>query len=257
MSARSIGPLASRVCTSPFLTVYLPQGLLANYAASHTSRGSITRWACFLVATSLYGAQLYRFWWLDSPISDTWVASAAGGMGFWNLVTFFDRLIGRGWDYEHYYPPGRSPSGGTQYKGSRKDFAGEAVGNPRGTGTWWEVKGVPQQWTGKPSTRWFCVTRGLMVVTFWVAYNVLVDVMYSERYGHQAFVLGGHDTFARELEVRAMTFFNFFARLYLAMNLFVLAAVVMGCLFDEDGLKTTKPLFGSISQTYTLRLFWG
>ena len=204
-----ITSLLSRIFTSPFLTIYLPQTLLVNYAASHTSRGSVTRWTCFLAVVSLYMAQVYRFCWLGSPISNTWVASTAGGMGVWNCVTFFDCLIARGWDYEHYYPNDRIASGGTQYKGSRKEFANEAIASPRGVGAWWEVKGVPSGRVGRMTKEWFCVSRGLMVVAFWISYNISVDVIYSERYGRKTFVLGGHDSFARELEVRAMTTFDF------------------------------------------------
>ena len=41
------------------------------------------------------------------------------------------------------------------------------------------------------------------------------------------------------------------------MNLFVLTATIVGCLFDEESFKAAKPLFGSIEQAFTLRLFWG
>ncbi|KAK3629216.1 hypothetical protein LTR56_005092 [Elasticomyces elasticus] len=252
-----ITSLISRVFTSPFITTYLPQALLVNYAASHTSSGSIARWTCFFAMVGLYLTQVYRHIYLNSPISDTWVASACGGMGFWNCVTFFDRLIGRGWDYEHYYPKGKSPSGETQYKGSRKEFANEAIASPRGVGTWWEVKGVPAEWSSKMSREWFCVSRGLMVVPFWILYNMLVDTIYSEPYRQKSFHLGIHETWVRELEVRAMTTFNFFTRLYLAMNLFVLAGTIIGCLFDGDSFKTAKPLYGNIQDAYSLRRFWG
>ncbi|KAK1042997.1 hypothetical protein LTR74_018470, partial [Friedmanniomyces endolithicus] len=253
----NITSLISRVFTSPFITIYLPQALLVNYAASYTSRGSITRWVCFLAIIGLYMAQVYRHCWLDSPVSNTWVASAAGGMGFWNIVTFGDRLLCRGWDYDHYYPKDKVASGKTQFQGSRKEFANEAIASPRGVGAWWEVKGVPAAWSSKMTKEWFWVSRGPMVVAFWIAYNLFVDVIYSERYGHKSFVLGAHESFAREFEVRAMTTFNFFTRLWLAMNLFVLLGTIVGSFFDGESFERAKPLYGSIEQAYTLRRFWG
>lgn len=254
-------PLLSRILTSPFLTTYLPQIVVSNYAAGYTPRRSVRRWLCFLVVIGIYVAQVHRLWWRGSPISHTWVAAAAGGLGFWNCVTFFDRLLVRGWDYEDYPPAivadGKPKRSSRKFNGSRTQFANEAIGSARGVGTWWEVKGVAPGFGEGMTMEWYCLSRGPMLVACWLSYNALVEVLFSERYGNGAFVIGGQQSFARELEVRVMATFNHFTRLYLAMNLFTMLGTIVTCCFDRSSLKATKPLFGSLKDAYTLRLFWG
>lgn len=255
--------LIARILTSPLVCTYAPQALIINFAAAKTDRGSNSRLACFIAVVGIYVAQLRRLCWLRQPISHTWVAAAAGGLGFWNCVTFFDRLIARAWDYEHYYPPAKPKSGRqgkseTTFRGTRAEFANEAVASARGVGTWWEVKGVPANRTKKLTRAWFCASRGIAIIFCWFAYNALVEVLFSERYGKTAFALDVHETWLRELEVRVMTTWNHYTRLYLAMNLFTMLAMVVSCLIDGgETLRNSKPLFGAISDSYTLRLFWG
>lgn len=245
----------SRIFASPFTTLFLPQALVANYAATHTTRGSLSRWSCFVALVAIYMIELYRHWWLASPICDTWVASSVGGMAFWNCVTFFDRLLIRDWDYEHYYPKAGSNNGMTQFKGSRQSFAAEVIASPRGAGTWWEVTNVPPPWSGRMTKEWFILSRSFMALVCWISHNMLVDVMYSNRYG--SFVLNDHGSLARELEVRIVSFFSSWIRLYLAGNAFHLAGTLVACVFDEDHFNTARPMFGSIKRASTLRGIWG
>ena len=142
--------MATGILLHPVL-LFLSSSILSAKIATHTSRGSLTRYAAVPILTLI--AWLYLQSLRSHSGSTGWIAIASTGGVFWIIASFINKLILKGWDYEHYQPTDHKAKDFTKdgpemqrlgkYPGTRKEFGSEVTGRPRGAGLWWEVKNVP------------------------------------------------------------------------------------------------------------------
>lgn len=203
---------------------------------------------------------------------------------FWTTVTCFDRLIRRGWDYEHYEPKDDNPkdlvleidkAGGdisaghhnvTQYRGTRMDFGNAVNGDARGIGHFWEVKNVPyfsdSDPTYIPSRINFILSQGFVVLTCYYVHNFTVtytaamdpELLNSSRVPLLTRV---SDVSGNELKARAIASFGYWIIQYTNMQVFYSGAALLAALSSPQSIKLWRPLFGPPLASYSLRMFWG
>ena len=200
-------------------------------------------------------------------------------------IIYFDRLIVRKWVYgdgqacieespkekpdskdekpsgANENANGKVPSFGTRFK------YGLDIGNSqRGMGLPWQVKNVPQFSSRDPNyvpTRYqFLARKFLTVVVCWVAHDIFIDVQLKLNRvlmfpGYVPFLARLSRVSREEVIVRVISSISYWIVQYCMIQFFYGLAAIMSVSQNPKDLKLWRPLFGSFSDAYTLREFWG
>ena len=256
------------------LVLFLISNVTLAVTAAYTQRGSLLRYAalvCLAVCAYLLPQSLHEF-----ARTTGWVGRVAAGAAFWNVVSCSDRLILRRWDYENYdgshagKDPGRNDkrekSDNSHYPSTRMGFGSEVSGAARGVGLPWEVKNVPRFSKTVPN---FVPARGafilvqiIAVVSCYCLHNFSVTTTLSldpqfVDLKHIPLLTRGSDLSIQELKARTIAVIGYWAIQYSMMQFFYSAAGLISAVSNPHDIKSWRPLFGSPSDSYTLRNFWG
>lgn len=136
--------------------------------------------------------------------------------------------------------------------------------NPRGINTPWQIRGLPQSsfFEGKPIRGKFLIRQLCIFAWQYVVFDVLISVAH-ERWEDQATSAEGKELSHLEtpagplsLQITIQMVASFFVtRLALDLIHRLMSMVTVGTYLSDP--TDWPPMFGSIWDSYTLRLFWG
>lgn len=256
--------------------IFLVSNSTLTLVAAQTTRGSLVR-----VASSglLIGSALIFHPALRHFVDSTgWVARVPAGAIFWALITYLDRLILRGWDYEHYGPrvansnqsehasETQDGKDDISYPGTRMDFGSEVSGSARGIGRFWEVKNTPLfsklQPEFVPSRSVFIFVQAIAAVTCYYVNNYLADVTLSLDPSlldarHVPLLTRISNVTSAEIRTRIVATLGYWIMQYCMLQFFYSIAGIIGAVTNPKDIRLWRPLFGSLSDGFTIRNLWG
>ena len=190
----------------------------------------------------------------------------------------FDRLILRRWAFGNVEigvikrPDIDTPSEGKR-KRQRPDtfrerltFGNEISSSARGVGTFWEVKNVPPFSSKNPSyvpSRVDFTTRhAIAAILCYTAYNIATEIQLqlddSLLIAEKVPLLSRMSDISKsELQVRFINTLAHWVQTYSFLQTGYSAAALIGVAINPSELRLWRPLFGSLSESYTIRGFWG
>lgn len=257
----------------PFLTSTITVSLTAAY----TARSSPFRYVSLALIT------LCAF---ILPSSVKTFAGATGffartvaGTGFWNIVTFYDRLILRAWDYDHYGPTAedrkelpvdfdqpRAQDVASRFPGTRMDFGSEVAGTARGTGLFWEVKNVPYFIHNRPSyvpsRTVFLFVQTAVVVACYLLHNATVKLVCNVDPKYMSpervpLLARFPQITMEEMSARVIISLGFWVGTCTMIQCFYSIFAMLGTIANRKDIRLWRPMFGSLTDAYTVRGFWG
>ena len=227
---------------------------------------------------------LAMYCYQDFINSTGWAGRVLAGNLFLLPVTFFDRLILRGWAYRENYGPGTQKSteksmanesaGPNQRKdndtssiavSARLAFGQELSSSMRGVGSYWEVKGVPPFSTSDaqyvPSVFPFVLRNLLSIVLCYVIHDIAADAQLNLDYSLLSPscvpVLSRVNKISKEeLFVRSISTLGYWIVQYCLIQSFYSLFTILDVCSKPNEVKQWPPIFGSIADAYTMRGFW-
>ena len=266
----------------PFI-LFLIGNELTAWTAGHTKPQSAVRPMILVVLILL---SCYSFYWFPTYVNTiAWPARCFGGTIFLSPLTFFDRLMLRGWAYGDDYPgPNDQPkklkgadsdkTNGTDGKAqktpthpTRRAFGQEVNSFSRGIGTAWEAKGIPPFSTTDPTyvpgQVEFACWKLFSAVACYVIHLFIIDTL--DKYKESPLVTSSYIPFLsrigsvsmNEIYFRTVNTFLFWLWNYVMMEGFhALFAAISACV-NANSIKQWRPFFGSPADSYSVRAFWG
>ncbi|KAK6388741.1 hypothetical protein LTR65_007414 [Meristemomyces frigidus] len=258
------------------LALFVASNAIFILTAARTSRASPIRYValgCLIVCAYLLPQSLQSF-----AQTTGWAGRVCAGAGLNTCLNFTDKLLIRGWDYEHYgssatetavsaggqkgsrpLPAGKSPR-------SRDQFVSEVTGNVRGIGTFWQVRNVPPfslvQPAFVPSRVAFLFKQTFAVIACYNLHNLAVRILFSLdfRYFETTHVplfatLGAATT--TNLYSRIISTASYWTIQYAMIQFFYSLAGLLSAFTHPESIELWPPMFGSAVDAYTLRNFWG
>jgi hypothetical protein len=259
---------------APPLLIFIISNATITLTARFTGRGSAFRY----VALILLAAETYSYQYATANTYDTrgWAGRVPGGACSWAIITAFDRLILRGWDYDNYmqrtlaFKRKRNPSieGASSESAAktRMDFASEVTGDARGIDTFWEVKNVPPFSITDPK---FVPTRGnflakhlIIVVITYHAHNWAIKQMCTLNRGlldaaYVPLLSRLQDVTYNEIQTRITATFAYWLAQCAFLQCFYSVACIFTAVSTPQDIRPFRPLFGSPSDAYSIRNAWG
>ena len=260
------------------LVLFLSASFALTVTAAYTSRYSPLRYLllAFLALCAYYFPST-----LASFARPTgWAGRVPAGAMFWNIVTSFDRLILRGWDYANYEqatrvedqkeqiarPDQKMGDTASPESKTRMDFGSEVTSSARGIGLFWEVKNVPYFSTTRPA---FVPSRGAFLCMQIVAvaacyhlHNKTIEATFSLdlQYLSDAripLLTRITEVSSAELKARVITSIGYWIVQCCMMQFFYSAAGIVAAISNPSTIHLWRPLFGSPWDAYSIRNFWG
>ena len=259
------------------IVLFVISNSIVTFAAAFTDRGSPVRFAALPILAVLS----YIFPWSHRHFVGTtgWTGRVPAGAMFWNIITCFDRLIRRGWDYKHYgpwsYPNDVSQAksegkyetnASNSFPGTRMNFGAEVTGHARGIGCFWEVKNVPyfskEDPQFVPSRAAFVLVHSITVVSSYYINNITANVSLSQDphlldSNHIPFLTRLPEVTMTELRVRVVATLGYWIVQCCNMQFFYSACALLNAILSPQCIEFWRPLFGSPKDAYTVRNFWG
>ena len=264
------------IACHPFL-LFLYSNIIVTTTAAFTVRDSLLRYvalvALFLLSI-LSPSAVSQF-----TKTTGWAGRVPLGATAWTCVTCLDRLILRGWDYDHYGPNKPNSNdfrgdakqqvlakGNTQFDGSRMDFASEVSGLARGIGRFWQVKNVPFFADANPALvptiGAFVLVQTATIVLCYFANNIIVAATFSVdqkllRSEYIPLLTRLSEITVPELWVRTVAIAGYWTVQYCNIQFFYSLFALLGVVFNPHDIKSWRPAFGHPKDAYTIRNFWG
>lgn len=256
------------------IVVFLVSNVTLTFTAAFTDRGSPVRYiALAILAICAYVLPRSYQHFVKST---GWIGRVPAGAAFWNNVTCIDRLILRGWDYEHYGPHDlhssgngkakSSPDRSDQIRGTRMEFGSEVAGLARGVDRFWEIKNVPhfdeERPDYVPSRGAFVLVHTAAVLTCYYLHNFAASATFRLDpqlldASHIPLLARISELTTRELRTRVISTLGYWTVQYCMMQFFYSASALVSAMINPQSIKSWRPLFGSPKDAYTLRNFWG
>lgn len=259
------------------LTIFFVSNLVFTLTAAYTSRESELRYAALVFF--VLPAYALPFCLASYAQTTGWVGRVPAGAVAWNIVSCFDRLILRGWDYEHYGPstksdpnkqdgkiPRKSGSDSIKYQGSRMDFAGEVTGCARGVGLFWEVKNVPRFSNARPSfvpsKVAFLFVQSVAAIACYYSHNATVEAMLNVDRNYLdatriPFLTRLSEVSFPELKARVIAALGYWIVQHNMLQFFYSIFGIIGVIFNPSDIGLWRPTFGSFADAYNIRNYWG
>ena len=272
----------ARFLSSPF-TVWQIGNMIQALVAGFTSANSILRPIGFVLVfiCAWYSVSTFPTRYTTTSTFGRVVGGSFGGLP----LIYFDRLIVRKWVYGDGQACTkeslRKKSDDTDEKSTKRDgneeekepsfserfkYGREMPNSQRGVGLPWQVKGVPpfssQDPKYIPSRREFLTGHFLLLVFCWASHDILTYVQLSL---DQSFMLPHYIPFLTRISHVSRE--EVYTRLALTLSsrgvqfsmlqFFYSVGAILDVSQNPDNVKLWRPLFGSFSDAYTLRNFWG
>lgn len=267
-------------------TSFIVGRLIFAYGAGFTSPNSATRLTVFVILCIYAGITLANY---TTYIRSTsyWSSIFAGTILAPTLV-YFDRLIQRKWRFEDRHAifstnldqksedyatkqsktPAKTadrsdPEDTTQ---ARFAFGNEVSGTVRGPGTAWEVKGLPHfssndpQWV--PSPLLFIVSKTAVFLACFFLNDYAVDAREALdkdllQPSKVPFLSRLDEVTKEELWTRFVVALTFWTMAYFLLQVLFSVPATIAVILKPSSVAEWRPVFGSFSELYTVRGFWG
>jgi hypothetical protein len=266
----------------PFF-MYIFASQLVTQTAAYTSPSSGWRPVIFLF---LLAIAAYSMYWLPYYLpSGYYQERTLAGAFVVVVLLYFDRLLLKKWAFgPGLLGPEDLPDGkpGIAYQkfieartndpklsesAARRAFGQLVPGTCRCTGTRWEVKNVPH-FSEKdpgyiPSPTDFLLRGSISVALYYVVLKLIMDKLAEAKFSslltddHVRLFSRIGSVSAEELLFRFTYTLLFWVGLRCSIQFYYTSASIISVAFNPDSVKTCRPIFGSITYSYTLRNFWG
>ncbi|KAB8294718.1 hypothetical protein EYC80_006680 [Monilinia laxa] len=254
--------------THPLL-LFLSNRLLTTATAAYTHSPPLRLLALSLSISLTYLALSTFHQHIRTP---GWASSTLAGASFGVPNMLFDRLIARNWLYENddIEPviPG-AKQGTEKRKRSRWEWGKEVVGNTRYIGTTHEVSHVPffhtQDLVFGPSRWAFCLRHAVVIVACFVLNMLMVDgqlgadreLLGDEYIAWFGRMVGGDTIQPGEIRSRVTFSVLYWGAQICFLQYFFSMAALLDVGLGGGEVRLWRPLFGELSDTYTIRGLWG
>lgn len=254
--------------THPLL-LFLVNRLLTTATAAYTHSQALRLLALTLSISLTYLTLSTFHQHISAP---GWASSTLAGASFNVPNALFDRLIARNWQYEkdNLEPTvARSKNETETRRFSRWDWGKEVVGNMRYIGSAQEVSHVPFFHTQDPMrgpSRWvFCLRHAVLIVACFVLNMFMIDGQLGvnrELLGDEYIPWFGRMAAGEIIqpgEIRSRVTFSILywgAQIGFLQYFFSIAALLDVGLGGGE-VRLWRPLFGELSDAYTIRGLWG
>lgn len=237
--------------------------IVATAGAAFTEKDSSLRLFFFLVTVAITWAALSTFQDYIQTTGST--GRILAGAIFTVPNVYFDRLLFRKWSYGEVYLGPVEDSRVERKRQTRWEFGTEVVGSTRCAGTEKEVANVPhfsqedpQHLPTRPAfiLRHFCIAVGLYYLNEFVLDQQLRvnQALLSDAY--IPILSRIRSVSFDEIATRVIVTYSFWAAQFSLLHVYWSLAAIVSVIFKPGELKLWRPLFGSISNAYTMRNFW-